>query len=338
MPGIIYIHQDDILRNGTCIFDKRLFAALSSLEENIAACKVDVTKNRFIDDIDITDDEETVLIFSNLTTFPLARQFKRAKIIFINHDLSYYALFSDKNLISYLKGIYRYCQIKYYWKFCDFHFFISNLELKNSGLTKNARHLKVGVRQEIKSMHFEHIVPAAFFTGSYYWSLKRKALSKALKHGYNGHLKLIAYKASVYFNNCAAHFNMKMEKVDIDPYPSAIKIGVVTDNFLSGFKLKVLELISIGCCIASFADFSDEFIGIRHADLFIIKIKTISDIDAYFSVLTKMENVIEKYNSFHADILRNFSWVQSAESLLQAANQGRPKFQSNLANKARLVG
>ena len=93
-------------------------------------------------------------------------------------------------------------------------------------------------------------------------------------------------------------------------------LGVITDNFLSGFKLKALELIGMGCCVVSFADISNEFDDVEYSDLFIRKVKSLNELDSVYSELQKDKSVAEKFSFFYNDVCAKFNWSETADKII----------------------
>jgi hypothetical protein len=316
MKNVAYIYQYNKLVNGHSIFDQRLNTALSAISgSNFTSLSFDKATGTFKEAIQLheIDNPNTIIIFSHFETFRIAAKFKRAKIIFINHDLPYHAYLLQNKLSGLLKAMYSWAYIHYYWRLANFMFFISKAELKKSGAPATASaYISVGIRPVVNTPVFIGLLPVALFTGNYKWSLKARALQKAFKKGYHGKLKLTAFNVDDKFRNIVSASGINMVYTGEALQVGSIKIGVLTDDFLSGFKLKALELVREGCALASFADIRDEFEGVIHADLFIYTIKSLDELDGIYNSLQQQPGVVNKFGLFYAEICRKFNWDKTA--------------------------
>jgi hypothetical protein len=316
MKNLAYIYQHNGIDNGHSIFDKRLTAALVKVYgDKFYAIEYNRQTNSLIGDVtkQAIDNDSTIIVLSHCNTFKIASWFKKSKVIFINHDLPYYAYFLQKNLPGLAKALYAWFYIHYYWRLASFIFFISVSEKGKSGIAaKKCAHIRVGVKPGGNILNFKAIQPVAVFTGNYRWSLKSKALQKAFTKPYTGTLQLAAINVDDIFRKTVTATNANVVYWDEMQNPAGIKLGVITDDFLSGFKLKALELIHSGCCLVSFSDITAEFEGIIHAPLFIRTIKSLNELDAVYNELLADANILNKFNLFYNDVCDKFNWDKTA--------------------------
>src|SRR4051794_26826547 len=306
MNKLIYIHQLIKKTNGHSIVDIRLIESLKKrTNASFTSIEYDKTANVLGNNIHVNkiDENDTVVILSHFNTFKLAPRFKKSKIVYINHDLPYYAYLMKSNLFTAIKAMHSWFYIHHYWKFTRFNFFISKLEFKKSGCRpERSAYIRIGIKHTNHAMEFESLSPMAIFTGNYEWSLKKQSLQTAFKKKYVGSLELAAINVDERFIEIASSLEIPVNYYQELPEMGEIRIGVITDNFVSGFKLKSLELIRMGCSVVSFSDISYEFEDISYSDLFIRTIKNINELDSIYYNLTQEENVVKKFTSFYTDV------------------------------------
>ena len=315
MKKMIYIYQYNALINGHSIFDRRLCSALEKLyEKNFVSIQYNTQTNNFTDTTkNIIDDGNTIVVLSHFNTFKICGRFKKNKIVFLNHDLPYYAYLQQKNFKGLIKAGYSWIYIHYYWKFASFIFFISKVELKKSRVSiEKSAYIKVGTKVTNNLVNFTSLLPVALFTGSYKWSLKRRSLVNVFNERYNGCLELAAINIDDTFRKIISKLDVNIVYYDELPYIEAIKLGVITDNFLSGFKLKALELIHSGCCLVSFSNISVEFDDIIYAGLFVKTIKKLEQLDDIYNELLMQPDVLTKFKLFYKDVCQKFNWELTA--------------------------
>jgi len=316
MKNLAYIYQHNGIDNGHSIFDKRVTAALKKLYgDNLCAVAYNRQTNSFIGDVNkqAIDNDNTIIVLSHGNIFKIAGWFKNSKVVFINHDLPYYAYLSQKSLSGLAKALYAWLYIHYYWRLASFIFFISVTEKNASGIAANkCGHIRVGVRPGGNVSNFTSLQPVAVFTGNYKWSLKAKALQKAFAKPYTGALQLAAINVDDTFRKTVTATGANVVYWDEIKNPAGIKLGVITDDFLSGFKLKALELIHSGCCLVSFSDITAEFEGIIHAPLFIQTIKSLNELDVVYNKLLADANIVNKFHLFYNDVCDKFNWDKTA--------------------------
>ena len=136
MKKLVYIHQFIEQTNGHSIVDVRLIEQLRDQKSvSFISLQYDNKTRQILNGLDINeiDKNDSIIILSHFNTFRLASHFKKSKIVYINHDLPYYAYLMSLNPVNFLKAIYSWSYIKYFWRYSDFNFFISKCELEKSG-------------------------------------------------------------------------------------------------------------------------------------------------------------------------------------------------------------
>lgn len=96
--------------------------------------------------------------------------------------------------------------------------------------------------------------------------------------------------------------------------PAALRFGLVTDRFISGFKLKVGEYISECCVVISFVDLLEDFVGISDAELFIRNIKSESEIGTIMENFSQFPSgeLAKRFRAFQTACAARFRWSRSA--------------------------
>ena len=105
----------------------------------------------------------------------------------------------------------------------------------------------------------------AVVTGTFDWWRKRRDLVSFAAVGAT--LDLTAFDRRIIEAVPGARLAASTGDVD---WSSAIRVGVITDRFAGGFKLKSLEYVARNCVVFSRAPIFEEFAGLPHAREFII--------------------------------------------------------------------
>lgn len=101
-------------------------------------------------------------------------------------------------------------------------------------------------------------------------------------------------------------------------WSEALRFGVVTDRFVGGFKLKVLEYIPNHCMILAFSDLRRDFEGIPHADEFIRVVRSSQDVEA---VVTRVEtqprqDTLRRLGEFQLACERELDWERCLDEAM----------------------
>ena len=98
----------------------------------------------------------------------------------------------------------------------------------------------------------------------------------------------------------------------------SVDVGLITDRFVAGFKLKALSYIAINCAVFSFCDIRSEFAGIPHADIFVRLIRDIPDLIEQRQKLAEIprERLLDMFEMFRQGCIGRFNWSRSIESAL----------------------
>jgi len=101
-------------------------------------------------------------------------------------------------------------------------------------------------------------------------------------------------------------------------WSSAIRVGLITDRFVAGFKLKSTEYVALNCAIASYGDISGEFAGLPHAERFVRTIAARSDAEAFALSLAADPSTPAAFAEFKAACAERFDWARTLEPLSEA--------------------
>lgn len=118
----------------------------------------------------------------------------------------------------------------------------------------------------------------------------------------------------------SAHKLLEPVLFDDAQLANSMRIGIVPDTFLAGFKLKVGYYLAKNCICVSFSDIRSEFAGIRDAGLFVRYVRDFDDINAVIADLKNMpvEELRLRFNRFRSTCAERFSWHKSAEQIANA--------------------
>jgi len=105
-----------------------------------------------------------------------------------------------------------------------------------------------------------------------------------------------------------------------DEIASAMRLGVITDRFEAGHKLKTLAYIAHNEIVLSFSDVSFDFQHIPDHDLFIQRVHTVEDIARVVSSLRNipLPELRDRFRQFKQACARSFTWQAVAERLVEA--------------------
>lgn len=107
------------------------------------------------------------------------------------------------------------------------------------------------------------------------------------------------------------------------PLPSrwdAVRIGLIADRFVAGFKLKSTHYIASNCIVLSYADIRPEFDDIPDSAFFIRHIGHAREIGHHLDNIARVppRELATRMNAFKAACSRVFCWRRSAETLFSA--------------------
>lgn len=313
MSKILYVYLEQHEVNGHSIFDKRLIDCLDSdyfetypykgLWDFLLNCPF----SKF-----------NVVCLSHFSVFnsALFLRLLGKRVFFLNHDLPFEAYFKagGKDLV---KALYFYLKNKVN-SILGNHLVITEREANLLALNPRDSVIRVGCKSDCSSIN-SLLTKKILISGNYKWSLKKRSLEQFLK-SYDGRYEIVVdTDCQVVLGLIQKYGFESQENTASDNYDS-VYIGLISDDFLSGFKLKSLDLIERGCVIFSFSDFTEEFKECRFYSDFVIYCK---DIDTFYSEVERVfsnDFSLQRILAFRQDVHNNFNWVNSAEKLKKALN------------------
>jgi hypothetical protein len=101
---------------------------------------------------------------------------------------------------------------------------------------------------------------------------------------------------------------------------SAIRLGLITDRFESGHKLKTAYYLANNAVVLTFADVAKDFESLPDHEFFIRRIHDAASIPRHVAELRAVapEQLRERMRAFKAACQRRFSWDASAATLVEA--------------------
>lgn len=154
-------------------------------------------------------------------------------------------------------------------------------------------------------------------TGSYEWWRKRRHLVRFArqKPSFDAPMLVTDAGAAEQLGCDARH----VKASDIN-WSSGLRVGLITDGFSGGFKLKALEYVALNCAVLSLCDLGLEFAGLPHADEFVIQVRDAHHIrqvlDRFQSA--DQEALVDRFGAFKAACLQRFDWATCLAPLTQA--------------------
>jgi hypothetical protein len=115
-----------------------------------------------------------------------------------------------------------------------------------------------------------------------------------------------------------------IRQLDPLPLPTAaenrqgVRIGLITDRFQSGHKLKTLAYLASNQIVLSFANIGFDFRHIPDHELFVRRIGRVSEINSHVRALSAIPDLGDRFGRFKTACARQFTWDGLARSLLAA--------------------
>jgi hypothetical protein len=150
----------------------------------------------------------------------------------------------------------------------------------------------------------------AVITGTYEWWRKRLDLKT-----FNGTgLDLTAFDERV--AKVAPHARI-LPSADGFDWGQAIRVGIITDQFAAGFKLKSVEYVAQNCLVFSRARLFEEFEGLPHAKDFIVDDIDPSAWPARIAALRAEDqaDLRRRFLAFQKSCLKRYDWATCLEPL-----------------------
>ena len=100
-------------------------------------------------------------------------------------------------------------------------------------------------------------------------------------------------------------------------YSDAIRIGVITDRFTAGHKLKTAAYLMQNCAVVSFAPVIHDFDALPHARRWIVEASSVADIPRIVETMQSrpIEALREELKQLKGEIGTQFAWSAQANAL-----------------------
>jgi hypothetical protein len=158
-------------------------------------------------------------------------------------------------------------------------------------------------------------VGEAVITGSYNWWRKRRDLKAfaagcgdVVVHGFDPWIKKTLPASRLYAS------------ADDFDWSSHLRLGVVTDRFPGGFKLKTLEYVARNCAVFSSAPVMSDFADLPYADRFVFDNQQPEQIAEVSRALAARDpaTLRREFLAFKEACCARYDWDRSLEPLLSA--------------------
>jgi hypothetical protein len=167
------------------------------------------------------------------------------------------------------------------------------------------------------SMNQDRIIREIVISGSYGWRPKRRDLLLVADEFSRSDLELVfRHDKPLPKPKGSSLFHEHSISIDKTEYSQGLRIGLIPDTFLSGFKLKSTYYIAMNCVIASRCDIRGEFTGLPYAEEFVRVVRSLDDLNALYLELSLADSgLFDRWNSFKQACLAHFSWEHTAEAI-----------------------
>jgi hypothetical protein len=155
------------------------------------------------------------------------------------------------------------------------------------------------------------VIAEAVMTGSYGWWRKRRDLKRLATEPDALGCPILANDADALAALGARGVPMP---ADID-WTAGVRFGIVSDRFLGGFKLKVLEYVANNCVVLSYCNLAREFEGLPHAGEMVRHISSLSEARAAMRAAQADPGFVERFRAFKTACLDRYRWDLCLEPL-----------------------
>jgi hypothetical protein len=156
-------------------------------------------------------------------------------------------------------------------------------------------------------------------TGSYAWWRKRRDLAAFAADPSPGLPILVSDPAAA---QTLGALSRLVDPSQVD-WAGGIRLGLITDRFVGGFKLKSVEYVARNCVVLSYCDIDAEFEGLPHSAKFVRRIRTANDIGQVLRELGELpgDQLAAEFAAFKAACLERYDWRRCLDPIV-AAVQG----------------
>lgn len=103
------------------------------------------------------------------------------------------------------------------------------------------------------------------------------------------------------------------------PNDEQLRIGIIADRFIAGFKMKSLWYIANNCLVFSFADIRDEFAGLPGAEICVSYVRDQKEFEKRLDDLFchPQDELLQAFVRFKSACFSRFDWREQTKHLLQ---------------------
>lgn len=161
----------------------------------------------------------------------------------------------------------------------------------------------------------ERFIPEVVISGTFEWAPKlRDLIVIARQYDSSDFSFIFRHDHPLPLLSPPSLLNSESEPIQEKDFQEGLRIGLIPDTFLGGFKLKSSYYIAMNCIVATMCDIREEFIGIPHADEFVRLVHCIDDIQKLVDEFRVNQNprTFQRWREFKAACLSKFSWKNTA--------------------------
>jgi hypothetical protein len=163
------------------------------------------------------------------------------------------------------------------------------------------------------------LTPEIVLTGSYAWWRKRRDLAAFAAEPSPGLPILVSDPSAA---QTLGELSRLVVPSEVD-WAGGVRLGLITDRFVGGFKLKSVEYVARNCIVLSYCDIDAEFDGLPHSAKFVRRIHSATEIGAILQELQNQpgEQFAAEFATFKAACLERYDWKRCLRPII-AAVQG----------------
>lgn len=173
------------------------------------------------------------------------------------------------------------------------------------------------------SLANKRFIPEVVISGSYDWLPKRRDLLKianqvaVLERPADHYSTAFRYDQPLPASVSNTPLAAIASRIRSDEYSNALRIGLIPDTFLGGFKLKATFYVAMNCIIASFVDIRSEFDGLPHSNEFVHYITSMEQLSELARSMNDLQDaaMFVRWQKFRSACINRFSWENTAQTI-----------------------
>ncbi|WP_181708667.1 hypothetical protein [Chthonobacter rhizosphaerae] len=185
------------------------------------------------------------------------------------------------------------------------------------------RHLAPGTRPYIAPpgsppatlLQTAAFIPEIVLSGSYDWAPKRRDVSMLLREiEASNHSMVFRHDRPLPDIRELPGLSNLSTFIQHAEYADGLRIGLIPDSFLGGFKLKASYYVANNCMVASRSDIRGEFSGLPFSDEFVRYVPKVSDLISLMKELSDKAdaNMLQRWSVFKNACVDHFTWARTA--------------------------